>query len=264
MPMLHFFKRGGVASMEYSNQGDYCELCGGSGIRILGKEGKFQQVHCSCKHNKLVTPSQPKVQHITREWLDKYIPNKSYQNEDFNVEALTASLPLAMTQRGDYLQYTQKLSAFIQAIKNGGLPNHSYYICTPKGYGKKYFAYTVMREAYKQGFRVSPIYPLWEVVRTNEEIDREKLYALFESVDMIFVTTSRHMLRDEVKVLQLLLDECELRGIVLIVLSKFGKEFIYKLDNYFDNIIAPTIKRFGAFSEMEYIFVKTGMQLKER
>ena len=112
---------------------DFCEKCGNSGIIIRGSQGKFDHVLCDNPiHQQQQKGTTLAPKELTAEWLQRYIPNPSY-HADFDTRILDHELPLYIQQATDYKLYKQHLNTFIEKMKEGILPSHSYFISAPKG-----------------------------------------------------------------------------------------------------------------------------------
>lgn len=230
-----------------------CEQCGGSGVYLVGKGTNLLATVCGCKANKDLLAE---ARELTDAWMKEHIPNVWYQREDFNVEALKEAHNEATKNSPSFLAYTIKLNAILRAINLSRTPNHSYFISAPKGFGKKYFAYTLMREMYKKGLNVSPLHPLWKMRDVWVSSKRTtEIASMLEGVDVLFFTASKMLVAEDLYFLDWVLYECELRGVTVIVLSRFSREkFVHpKLDI----VIEHKVERSGAFGELEYIHVQS-------
>lgn len=236
--------------MDFNNlTSERCEQCGGSGVYLVGKGAMLLPTRCGCKTNKNLLNVD---REITDDWLANHIPNVWYQHESFDVETLKNAHSDSIKSNPEFIAYSIKLNAIMRAIKLNRTPNHSYFISAPKGFGKKFFAYTLMREFYRKGLNVSPLHPLWRMRDVWVSANRTaEISAMLEGVDVLFFTASKMLENKDLHFLDWVLYECELRGITVIMISRFSREkFIHP---NLDIAINYKVERSGAYSEFEYI-----------
>jgi|SRR5699024_8846137 len=165
--------------------------------------------------------------------LREYIKNEYFRINDFNKRTLSRELPISRKERDISVEvYVDFLDDYINRIKNGRVPEKSYYISAPDSFGKKVFAYQVIKECLAHGLTPTPILSAHDMYYLLNTQKYDEFYGKTEGVDVAIITTGGAPSNPSLIVLKTLLEHCEREGVPLLILSRFNPEMYFKKDPF--------------------------------
>lgn len=165
--------------------------------------------------------------------LREYIKNEYFRINDFNKRTLLKELPISRRDRDISVEvYADFLDDYINRIQNGRVPEKSYYIAAPDSFGKKVFAYQVIKECLAHGLKPTPILSAHVMYNYLNTEKYEEFYGQTEDVDVAIITTGGAPSKTSIIVLKTLLEHCERIGVPLLILSRFSPDRFYDRDPF--------------------------------
>src|SRR5699024_12869603 len=98
---------------------------------------------------------------------------------------------------------------YLNRLKHGRKPDKSYYISAPDSFGKKIFAYQVIKESLKQGCEPTEILTAQILYILLEERRYKAFYSLLQDKDILIITTGGDQIHNDLIVMKNLLESCE-------------------------------------------------------
>lgn len=166
-----------------------CELCSNKGwVMAPGPKGIKKSI-CPVCLGESTRKKQDKVSEYDKQTvLKELIPNEAYRTNNFDFEDFSRGILLPKEMRGySYDQYINFMNSILVGLNNGELPNKSYYIVAPDGYGKKWFAYEVIKLMVENNFKTSGLLDTIELSQLLDTRDYDKLREKLD-VDIIMVS----------------------------------------------------------------------------
>lgn len=107
--------------------------------------------------------------------VDEFIVPMAYKNATFDIDAIKQNLKAQWIKHGKidtvhkFKQYTQVCNEILSCVRMKMLPQRSYLIGAPNGFGKTSFVNECLITLRKQGYRVVPYISLWELAQLRVE-----------------------------------------------------------------------------------------------
>lgn len=203
----------------YDNEG-ICKACGGRGWLINKNRKKLTCTHCygEGKQRGLKVLNADK-----QELMRELIPNRHYRENAFDAKGLDENVPLLEHQKkASYGRYMTFLQDTLYDLDLGILPNQSYYIGAPEGFGKKHFYYEVIKKLIEQGFKTTGIIDINEIMDNYEDTNGRSKVKEILSADLLLIKLT-HMRGDykHAHVIQYLLDYAGDEGVPIFMFFNY-------------------------------------------
>lgn len=182
---LHYLAE---VDMELGEDGD-CELCANKGwIMAPGSNGITKTTCPVCLGNSKIKKKKQLNEYDKRKQLNGLIKNKTYLRGEFDFEKFLEGVLLPVELRGySFNKYVEFMNDILNGLSNGILPTKSYYIVAPDGYGKKWFAYEVIKLLVEYNYKTTG---LLNTVELSELLDSRKYAELHEKMDADIIMVS--------------------------------------------------------------------------
>src|SRR5699024_772833 len=191
-------------------------------------------------------------QKINEGKLKKYIKSDYFRNEEFNSKTLKKELPISRKDRDISVDvYIQFLEDYLNRLKHGRKPDKSYYISAPDSFGKKIFAYQVIKESLKQGFEPTEILTSQILYILLEERRYKEFYSLLQDKDLVILTTGGAPVHNDLIVMKTLLEFCEREGTAVIILSRFYPSTFHIKDPFSSFYLGVRVTKKGDYGKAE-------------
>lgn len=211
-----------------------CKICYGKGFQVLidpkTRAKSFKE--CECQTMQSVVRGENPIADVlvTTDELTTYVPSVFYQGKKFDSKELThPNLPQEFKDLR-YETYKEILNQLTLMFENGILPQRSYYINSPIGFGKKTFVYSSIQLLLKKGYKPTPLLHTHYLYSYLDKRDYSKFYAEFDNKDIVFLTLGSRPITSDILTLSTVQDECARRGIPLIVISNQGVSYLTRMD----------------------------------
>lgn len=155
---------------EETNEKLYDE-CKEAGISVEGQKEKEKQhkiFYGLTKEDRVVA-------------VQKHIVPQAYRDSKFDITRIKENIRAAFkSSKGafatyDLKKYTQTCDGILSAIRMKKLPDRSYLIGAPNGFGKTSFVYESLITLNRHGFRVAPYISLTELAQLRDDNERDLL-----------------------------------------------------------------------------------------
>lgn len=166
-----------------------CSLCSNKGwVMAPGETGIKKTICPVCLGNSTQKRVEKLDAYDKQQILEELIHNDIYRENNFDFEEFSKGILLPKELRGyTYDQYINFMNNVLNGLINRELPTKSYYIVAPDGYGKKWFAYEVIKLMVENNYKTTG---LLDTVELSELLDSRKYTELKEKIDadIIMVT----------------------------------------------------------------------------
>lgn len=189
---------------------------------------------------------------VTEAMLKPYIFNPYFRVTEFDTKILNKELPLSRKNRDVAVDvYMEFMDDYLNRIKHGRIPNKSYFLAAPDGYGKKLFAYQVIKECIAHRLEPTPIIPSHDLYSLLDKKDYTTFYEHFKGVDLAIITFGGAPTKTDAVVVQTALEHCERFGIPLMILSRFEPEVFHKRNVMTKHFLGVKVTKKGDFGRTE-------------
>lgn len=173
---------------ELGEDGD-CELCANKGwVMAPGSNGITKTTCPICLGSSKIKKKKQLNEYDKRKQLNELIKNKTYLRGEFDFEKFLEGVLLPVELRGyNFNKYVEFMNDILNGLSNGILPTKSYYIVAPDGYGKKWFAYEVIKLLVEFGYKTTG---LLNTIELSELLDSRKFAELHEKMDADIIMVS--------------------------------------------------------------------------
>src|SRR5699024_7698323 len=146
-------------------------------LRWSAKKDKMVKVKKKQKTDELVGTEEEKE--IREDLLKLYIKNEYFRINDFDVKTLRKDPPLSRKDRDISVEvYITFLEDYLDRLKFGRRPDKSYFLSAPDGFGKKTFAYQVIKECLRHGMFPTDIISSHDIYSKLDKREYDELYKL--------------------------------------------------------------------------------------
>lgn len=173
---------------ELGEDGD-CELCANKGwVMAPGPTGITKTTCPVCLGSSKIKKKKQLNEYDKRKQLNELIKNKTYLQGEFDFEKFLEGVLLPVELRGySFNKYVEFMNDILNGLSNGILPTKSYYIVAPDGYGKKWFAYEVIKLLVEYNYKTTG---LLNTVELSELLDSRSFAELNEKMDADIIMVS--------------------------------------------------------------------------
>ena len=229
-----------------------CTLCNGKGWAMKPSAGGAMKITCPVCLGQSKKSSDFRVDEDHEELLYELIPNRKYRESHFDHQKFVEQIEFPLEYRGrSFDQYQVFIDDVLVGLSQGKLPTKSYYIVAPDGFGKKWFAYEVIKLCIKNGFKSTG---LLDPIAVSAAIDNRDAYALNRMLDtdiiMLNITSMRQSYNAHI--FQYLTEEADSRGIPLFIFSRVTALTIIKGDRSLSGMIRSHTQPYD-YGELEEI-----------
>lgn len=241
----YFTKQVEIARSTYE-RGTVCSFCQAKGWVVEPSINGPKKIKCP-----VCLGASRKINAYTRdeaqfEVLEQLIPNKKYRNTNFDHRKFSEEIDFPDMYRGrSFAQFQEFIDSVLVGLSEGNLPNKSYYIVAPDGFGKKWFAYEIIKLLVNNGFKSSG---LLDVLDLHEAIDNRNASKLreFMDTDIIMLNLTNVRAGYYTHVFQYLTEEADSKGIPIFVFSRVTAYQLIQGDHALSGLIR------GQTSEYDY------------
>lgn len=241
----YFTKQVELARSNYE-RGQVCSFCQAKGWVVEPSINGPKKIKCP-----VCLGASRKINAYTRdeaqvEVLERLIPNKKYRTTHFDHRKFSEEIDFPDVYRGrSFAQFQEFIDSVLVGLSEGNLPNKSYYIVAPDGFGKKWFAYEIIKLLVTNGFRSSG---LLDVLDLHEAIDNRNAAKLreFMDTDIIMLNLTNVRAGYYTHVFQYLTEEADSKGIPVFVFSRVTAYQLIQGDHALSGLIR------GQTSEYDY------------
>lgn len=189
---------------------------------------------------------------LTDEMLSRYIQNAYFRVNELDLRQLSKELPLSRRDRDVSVEvYLNFMDNYLNRLKLGRVPEGSYIVCAPDGFGKKVFVYQAIKEALMHEMEPTPLMGSHDLYVLLDKKEYEKFYQQFNDVDMAFITLGGAPSKTDLIVIKTALEYCERLGVPLLVISRFEPETFHNMDIVTSTYLGVKKARRGDFGKME-------------
>lgn len=183
------------------------------------------------------------VANITPEILDSQAIPARYRTVEWDIEVLKAN---HSDLKGDALfeRYCKILTNCLVKLKRGELPGKSAIIIADRGFGKRTFAYSCMKECIKHGFSVQPIIDTSQYKRlialssdrplSHKPGDLPFTMESVTSCDLLFMSVDVANFRTALRTIEAVCDRRARVGKPTFITSRFSLPAMATLDYFGD------------------------------
>lgn len=221
-------------------------------LKFDKEKGKFVRVGSSDKKkvDNLVGTEEP-IQ-ITTEMLKPYIFSERFRIMEFDEKTLKKELPISRRNRDVSVDvYIDFMKDYLNRLKQGRKPNKSYILSAPDGFGKKIFAYQVIKEALAHKLEVTPILQSQDLYSLLDKHKYEEFYANFKGKDIAIITFGGAPTMKDPIVVKTVLEHCERHDVAVLLLSRFEPEMFSRWDSFSKLYLGVNVSKKGDFGVAE-------------
>lgn len=190
--------------------------------------------------------------YVSDELLEEYIPNDFFRLSELDIKQLNKELPISRRNRDVSVElYLDFMEEYLNRIKLGRVPDRSYYVAAPDGFGKKVFVYQAIKEALRHDLTPTTLLDSHEMYSLLDSRNYTDFYATFDGVEMAFLTLGGAPSNTGMIVLKTALEYCERIGIPLMAISRFEPSKFHRVDVMTANYLGVKITRKGDFGKMQ-------------
>lgn len=208
-------------AQEYYEGGHHCGLCQGRGWIVEPTAfGSLEKTICPACLGKSKIIVNGLSSNEKENVLAQLIPNKLYRENNFNHEHFYGRVPLPEEERGEsFERYEHFMDEILAGINEGMLPKKSYYVAAPDHFGKKWFAYEIIKTLVRNDFKTTGIQSVLKLANLVENNNYNELNAILDT-DMLLVNLSGSRRVYLAHVYQFILEEADSRGIPVMMFSR--------------------------------------------
>lgn len=219
---------------------DKCEVCGGSGRVFNAERGRYEE----CKEcANLVIDTKQEIEQsrlsveVSEKELEEYLRDNNapvyvYEGDyRFDIEEIKGDILKGedITGSVEFTSYVRKLNGLnLKAVK-GELLDRSYLISSDRGFGKTHLQWSILKEYYKKGIKVSPAFlteDLYEVKKS-----KSSLHELVMRYDILQVNLMGSLdIKRNIYILQELMEKCKFENKPVIVYTLINSYNLSKWD----------------------------------
>lgn len=189
---------------------------------------------------------------VSDEILEEYIKNDFFRLSELDIRQLNRELPISRRNRDVTVElYLEFMENYLNRLKLGRVPDKSYYVAAPDGFGKKVFVYQAIKEALRHDMTPTSLLDSHELYSLLDSRDYTGFYEIFNGVDMAFITLGGAPSNTGMIVIKTALEYCERIGIPLMVISRFEPGKFHKVDVMTANYLGVKTTRKGDFGKMQ-------------
>lgn len=219
---------------------DKCEECGGSGRVFNAEKGRYEECQkCSNlvidtkkeleKFNGEVEVSEVELERYLKENnAPVYVYDKDYK---FDIEELKGDILKGedITSSVEFTSYIRKLNSLnLKAVK-GELLNKSYMISSDRGFGKTHLQWSILKEYYKKGIKVSPAFLTEDLYEVKK--NKSSLHELVMRYDIIQVNLMGSLdIKRNIYILLELMEKCKFENKPVIIYTLLNSYYFNKWD----------------------------------
>lgn len=189
---------------------------------------------------------------VTDEMLKPYIFSQYFRDIEFDLKTLKKELPISRRSIDISVElYMEFMGDYLNRIRLGRVPDKSYFISAPDGFGKKIFAYQVIKEALAHRLTPTTIIQSHDLYTMLNEHRYTDFYNQFKGVDLGIITFGGAPSKVDLIVVKTALEHCERYDIPLLILSRFEPEMFYKIDPLTKQYLGVSVAKRGNFGQAE-------------
>ncbi|MGN4914075.1 hypothetical protein ACTFR8_23045 [Bacillus cereus group sp. MYBK15-3] len=245
-----------------------CERCGGSGRLFLKTGSKMEKVKCPvCKGKKTIATEDDIIvedRKSLEKLFEEYIPNEYFRFDNYNRKKLEKGMVIPPSLRDVTVEtYFEFIDIMLATLLMGGIPRKSYMVSAPDMMGKKWFAYTAIKNLLRAGLKPTKL------------LDSKDLYELLEkrqfgelkkelTGDVAFLTLGGSPSRADIVVLKEAVDICERMGTPMFVISRTDGAYLARYDAFLADAIGVKATKEGDLGRLEQqgIYGATAMNIR--
>ena len=197
-----------------------CVLCGGKGWVMQPSLQGLDKITCPSCLGRVVVDTSGQSSEEKQLILERLIPNQYYRDNPFDHEAFSRGVKLPLELRGrSFDTYRNFMDDVLVGLQMKQVPNKSYYIVAPDGYGKKWFAYEVIKVMVEMGMKTTGMLNTIELSQAIDSRDYKKLDELLDT-EIMMLNLSSMTKGKYAHVIQYLTDEADRRGVPLFIFAR--------------------------------------------
>lgn len=197
-----------------------CVLCGGKGWVMQPSLQGLDKITCPSCLGRVVVDTSGQSSEEKQLILERLIPNQYYRDNPFDHEAFSSGVKLPLELRGrSFDMYRNFMDDVLVGLQMKQVPNKSYYIVAPDGYGKKWFAYEVIKVMVEMGMKTTGMLNTIELSEAIDARDYKKLDGLLDT-EIMMLNLSSMTKGKYAHVIQYLTDEADRRGVPLFIFAR--------------------------------------------
>lgn len=197
-----------------------CVLCGGKGWVMQPSLQGLDKITCPSCLGRVVVDTSGQSSEEKQLILERLIPNQYYRDNPFDHEAFSSGVKLPLELRGrSFDMYRNFMDDVLVGLQMKQVPNKSYYIVAPDGYGKKWFAYEVIKVMVEMGMKTTGMLNTIELSDLINKRDFNKLDELLDT-EIMMLNLSSMTKGKYAHVIQYLTDEADRRGVPLFIFAR--------------------------------------------
>src|SRR5699024_2307737 len=189
---------------------------------------------------------------VSEQKLKGYIKNEMYRLTEFNAKTLKKELPIPRKEHDVSVDvYIEFMEDYLNRIRLGRKPDKSYYVSAPDGFGKKFFAYQVIKDCLAHGFEPTEILStqlLYEYLKVN---DYKGFFGEFQDKDVGIVTLGGAPTGNDIIVVKTILEFCDREGIPLLILSRYATSYFRTGDAFIHTYLGVRVTKRGDYGRAE-------------
>lgn len=214
------------------------------------EKNKMVKIRKKDKHDDV--KGEEDSQEVSTGKLKKYIKNEFFILNDFDSKTLNKELPLSRKDRNISVDvYIKFLEDYLNRIRHGRKPLKSYYISAPDSFGKKIFAYQVIKDSLAHGFEPSEILTSQLMYLLLAERKYKEFYNYISDKDIVILTTGGAPVSKDLIVMKTVLEFCERNGTAVLILSRFTPLYLHKEDPFSSFYLGVRATKKGDYGKAE-------------
>lgn len=219
-------------------------------VRWDKKQNKYIKVIKKQKIDELKGTEDEKE--LNEDILKLYIKNEYFRINDFDEKVLRKELPLSRKDRDVSVDvYITFLEGYLNRLKNGRRPDKSILLSAPDSFGKKTFAYQVIKECLRHDLKPTEILSSHDLYSQLDKKEYVDFYQNFDGVDVGIVTLGGAPSNTDLIVMKTVLEYCEREGFPVLILSRFDPSMFHKIDVMASLYLGVKASRRGDFGKAE-------------
>lgn len=204
----------------YNAETGKCTLCQGKGWVTQPTPVGLSKVVCPACLGQSSKPVSQLTVVEQDDLLKKLVPNKLYRENDFDHEEFSEKVKLPLNERGiTFDKYQDFMDKILVTLDRGDIPDKSYYVVAPDGYGKKWFAFEMIKVMVKRGIKTTGLINPLDLSRAIDTKNYERLEMLLDA-DVIMVNFTSLRQGYYAHIIQYLMEEADTRGVPVFVFSR--------------------------------------------
>lgn len=232
-----------------------CSLCNGKGWILQKTDKGLEKVICTvCQGLSKEITHRQKMKYDKEDLLNKYVRSEEYRQESFDINEFKTKIDFPEEYRGrSFDKYCTFMELTLAGLEEYTLPNKSYYVVAPDGFGKKWFAYEIIKQLIDKGYKTTGMLNAGII---GEYIDRNMYTELDKMLDADIILVNLSSLRKTylTHTIQYLTEEADRRGVPLFVFSRVDAKTLIKNGNNWDVAKFLTIQsKDWVYGELEQV-----------